>query len=177
MGHFFLGFLWTIILFYLTRSLYLVYLKVLPCVCIHPLGKMDPREEAYGQVDITYSGVVTPPFLTPKEHFCTCVGRKAFLTLRMRKCGLFIFYLGRAQLLLPPAIVFFLEYLSREDKLQLGSLGPICLLPQFRTYLLSLWHETDLCFKIVFFVFVFFFFVFVFFFFSNVKGTSYMFYV
>ena len=157
MGHFFLGFLWTIILFYLTQSLYLVYLKVLPCVCIHPLGKMDPREEAYGQVDITYSGVVTPPFLTPKEHFCTCVGRKAFLTLRMRKCGLFIFYLGRAQLLLPPAIVFFLEYLSREDKLQLGSLGPICLLPQFRTYLLSLWHEIDLCFKIVFLFFFFFF--------------------
>ena len=59
-------------------------------------------------------------------------------------------YLGRAQLLLPPAIVF-LEYLSREDKLQLGSLGPICLLPQFCTYLRSLWHEINLCFKIVFF--------------------------
>ena len=39
----------------------------------------------------------------------------------------FISYLGRAQLLLPPAI---LEYLSTGDELQLLGLGPIYLLPQ-----------------------------------------------
>ena len=44
--------------------------------------------------------------------------------------GLFIFYLGRAQLLLAPATVFILEYLSTEDKIQLPNLGPISPLPQ-----------------------------------------------
>lgn len=37
----------------------------------------------------------------------------------------FIFYLGRAQLVLPLTIVFILEYLSMGDKFQLISLGPI----------------------------------------------------
>ena len=40
--------------------------------------------------------------------------------------------LGRAQLLLHPAI---LEYLSTGDKLRLLSLGPIYLLPQFRNFI------------------------------------------
>ena len=44
-------------------------------------------------------------------------------------CGLFIFYLGRTQLLSAPAIIFILEFLSTGDRLQLLSLGPIYLLP------------------------------------------------
>lgn len=40
------GFLWPIVLLCLVLSLYLVYLRVLPCV--HLLAKMDSREEAYG---------------------------------------------------------------------------------------------------------------------------------
>ena len=165
MGHFFLGFLWPIILFYLTLSLYLVFLKVLPCGCIYPLAKMEPREKACGQVDITYNGVVTFPFLTSKEHFCTCIGRKVSLTLRMRKYGLFNFYLGRDQLLLSPAIVFFLEYLSREDKLQLGSLATICLLPQFHVLIYLVFGMRETCvLKLCFFFF-------------SVKGSSNMFYV
>ena len=39
--------------------------------------------------------------------------------------------LGRAQPLLPPALIFTLGYLSPGDSLQLFSLGPIYLLPQF----------------------------------------------
>ena len=41
-----------------------------------------------------------------------CVVGKVSLTLRMRNMWSFIFYLGRTQLLLPPAI---LEYLSTGD--------------------------------------------------------------
>ena len=45
---FLLGFLWPIILLYLVLSLYLVYLRVLPCVHVHLLAKKDSSEEAYG---------------------------------------------------------------------------------------------------------------------------------
>ena len=51
--------------------------------------------------------------------------RKVSLTSRMKTMWSFISFLGRAQLLLPPAI---LEYLSTGDELQLLSLGPIYLL-------------------------------------------------
>ena len=43
---FLLGFLWPIILLCLVLSL--VYLKVLPCVHKHLLGKMESSEEAHG---------------------------------------------------------------------------------------------------------------------------------
>ena len=47
-GAFLLGFLWPITLLCLVLSLYLVYLRVLPCVHMHLLAKMDSSEEAYG---------------------------------------------------------------------------------------------------------------------------------
>ena len=47
-GAFFPGFLWPIILLCLVLSPYLVYLRVLPCVHVHLLAKMDSSEEAYG---------------------------------------------------------------------------------------------------------------------------------
>ena len=104
--------------------------------------------------------------LTFREPFHSRVIWEISLTSGMTYMWSFIFYLGRAQLLFPPAIVFFLEYLSRENKLQLGSMGPICLLPQFHVliYLVFGMRETwvlKLCF----------------FFFINVKRSSYMFYV
>ena len=43
-----LGFLWPIILLCLVLSLYLVYLRVLPCVHEHLLAKMDSSKEDYG---------------------------------------------------------------------------------------------------------------------------------
>ena len=45
---FLLGFLLPIILICLVLSPYLVYLRVLPCVCMHLLAKMDSSQEAYG---------------------------------------------------------------------------------------------------------------------------------
>ena len=52
------------------------------------------------------------PPRTSKEPSCVCIVVKISWTLRMRNLWSFISYLGRAQLLLPLAI---LEYLSTED--------------------------------------------------------------
>ena len=41
---------------------YLVYLRVLPCVHVHLLAKMESSEKAYGQVDIIYYEVTPPLF-------------------------------------------------------------------------------------------------------------------
>ena len=71
----------------------------------------------------------TPPFLTFKEPFCACVVEEVSLSSRMRNMWPFISYLGRAQLLLPPAI---LDYLSTGDELQRLSPRPIYLLPQIQ---------------------------------------------
>ena len=49
-------------------------------------------------VNITYYGVMPPPFLTSREPFCTCVVRKISLTSRMRNMWSFISNLSRAQL-------------------------------------------------------------------------------
>ena len=46
-GAFLPGSLWPIILIFLVLSLYLVYLRILPCVCAHLLAKMDSGEETY----------------------------------------------------------------------------------------------------------------------------------
>lgn len=63
-----------------------------------------------------------------KEPFWACVVGKGSLTLRIRCKWSFISYLGRAQLL-SPAIM---EYVSTREKLQLLSLGPIYLPPEYR---------------------------------------------
>ena len=51
---FLLCFFWPVILLCLVLSPYLVYLRVLPCVCVHLLAKTDSSEEAYGKVGTTY---------------------------------------------------------------------------------------------------------------------------
>ena len=61
-GAFLPGFLWPIILLCLVLSLFLIYLRVLPCVRVYVLAKMDFSEEAHGQVDITYCEVTPSPF-------------------------------------------------------------------------------------------------------------------
>ena len=122
-GAFLLGFLWPIISLFLDLSLYWVYFKVLPCVCTHLLAKMVSSEEAYGWFDITNYEV-----MIAKEPFWACVVGKVSLTLRIRYKWSFISYLGRAQLL-SPAIM---EYMSTREKLQLLSLGPIYLPPEYR---------------------------------------------
>ena len=47
-GAFLLPFFWLIILLCLVLDLYFVYLRVLPCVCVHILAKLDSSEEVYG---------------------------------------------------------------------------------------------------------------------------------
>ena len=47
-GAFLLGFLWPVIFLCLVLSPYLVYLRILPCVHVYLLAKMDSSEEAYG---------------------------------------------------------------------------------------------------------------------------------
>ena len=42
------GFLWPVILLCLVPSLYLVYLRVLPCVRVHLLAKMDSSKDLEG---------------------------------------------------------------------------------------------------------------------------------
>ena len=96
----------------------------------HLLAKMDSSTEACGKVDTTYYGVVSPPFLAPEEPFCTSIVRRSPWPQEREICGLFIFYLARAHLLLAAAIIFILEYLSTGERLELLSLGPIYLLPQ-----------------------------------------------
>ena len=76
-GAFLPGFLWPIILLCLVLSLYLVYLRVLPCMRAYLLAKMDSSEEAYGLGDIT-------PFSTSRKPFCACVVGKVSLTSRPR---------------------------------------------------------------------------------------------
>ena len=47
-GTFLLGFLWPIILICLVRSSYLVYLRILPCVCMHVLAQLGPVAKICG---------------------------------------------------------------------------------------------------------------------------------
>ena len=47
-GAFCLGFLWPIILLCMVLNPYLVYLRVLLCMCVRLLAKMVSSEEAYG---------------------------------------------------------------------------------------------------------------------------------
>ena len=70
------------------------------------------------------------PFRSLKEPFCVCGVWKVLSTSRMRTT--WTLYLlsgqGRAQLLSPPAIIFILECLSTEYRLQLLQPGAVCLL-------------------------------------------------
>lgn len=87
----------------------LVYLRVLPDVCI---AKMGSREEVYRQIDSTYYEAVSCPSLTSKEPFC-CAVREVSMTLRIRTMWSFNSYHHRGSALLLPAV---LEYLSTGEK-------------------------------------------------------------
>ena len=43
------SFLWPIILIHLIQSPYLVYLRILPCMLMHFLAKMESTSQGYGQ--------------------------------------------------------------------------------------------------------------------------------
>ena len=73
-----MGVLWPIVLLCLALSSYGVYLRLLPCVHMHVLAKMDSSEEACGSIDIT-------PFLTSKEPFCL-YSQEDLLDLKNEKC-------------------------------------------------------------------------------------------
>lgn len=63
----------------------------------HLFGKMDSSAEACGKFDITYSGEVLPPFLTPEEP--TCTAGEVFLTSGVTHVVILSLHSGRAQLL------------------------------------------------------------------------------
>ena len=67
MGAFIPGFLWLFILICLVQSPYLVYLRILPCVYMPLLAKVDSSEEECGKVDIAYYRVVALPFWPPRS--------------------------------------------------------------------------------------------------------------
>ena len=50
MGVLLLGFLWPIILICLVQSPHLIYLRILPCVCMHLLAKVDSTTMVYGNL-------------------------------------------------------------------------------------------------------------------------------
>ena len=93
-------------------------------VCVHLLAKTDSSTEACGKVDTTYYGVVLLPFGPPRRR---SVVRGCPWPQESEICGLFIFYLGRTQLLSAPDRI--LGVLSTGNRLQLLSLGSTHLLP------------------------------------------------
>ena len=66
-GAFLPGFLWPIILLCLVVSLYLVYLRVLPCVRVHLLAKMDSSEGAHGRLTSLTMGASASLFEPPRS--------------------------------------------------------------------------------------------------------------
>ena len=59
------GFFWPVILICLVHSLYLVYLRILPCMSTHLLAKMTSTKKADGRISLDIT-----PALTSREPFC-----------------------------------------------------------------------------------------------------------
>ena len=94
----FLCFRWPVILLCLNLSSCLVYLRVLPCVSVHPLAKVDSNEEAYGQLTSLTMGCC--PLSDLQGAFLCMYSCGGNLTSRMRNMWCLIFYMSRAQ---PPS--------------------------------------------------------------------------
>ena len=105
-GAFLLGFLWSIILLCLV-VVRIWFISGSSPVCVRLLAKMDSSEEVYGEVDITYYGVVPPLFLAPEEPFCACVVGEVSLILRMR--NMWSLYLFSGQSSAPPSSCYCLH--------------------------------------------------------------------
>ena len=102
-------FSWPIILTCLVQSPYLVYIRILPCVCTYHLVKMDSTEDVYGYQ------LTLLPFWTPRS-LSTRVVRKIFW-LRMRNIWSLIFCLGRAQAPLSVVLLFLSWYIGPRGKM------------------------------------------------------------
>ena len=96
------------------------------------------------EIDRTYYELVSPPFLTSKDAFCTCVVGEVSVTSRMEDVFILSFYSSRAQLLYAPAINFVLEVLGeinsnllRLTNSSCSAQGPIYFLPQLHCLLLG----------------------------------------
>lgn len=109
----------------LIPSLYLVDLRILLGVHLNLLAKVDSSEEAYG--------VVITHLLTSKEFFCACVVGM-ILTSRMRSI-LSVLLLAGLSLSCYPPVIFLLEHLSLDDKLQLLNPEPLYPCLTHSTYL------------------------------------------
>ena len=67
-GAFLLVFLWSVILICLAHSPYSVYLRILPCLCIHLIDRLILLQRCVGRASL----YIVPP-LTSKEPLCVCV--------------------------------------------------------------------------------------------------------
>ena len=65
----------------------LVYLRVLPCVLMDLLDRMDSSKEAYGLVDITTLGWHPLAFWPSRSLLCVCRW-EGLLDFKSEKCGL-----------------------------------------------------------------------------------------
>ena len=107
-GTFLPSFVCPIILICLVQSPFLVYLKILSCVQMHLLAKMDSTKEAYGQL----SSVNITSLLTSKELFAHVQsGRSPDLQNRTYVVSCLLSWQGPSSPLNCPAI-FILKYLS-----------------------------------------------------------------
>lgn len=99
--------------------------------CVHLLVEMDSSERGLwvGWHHLLWGGA--PSLLTSRSLSVRVQSRWSLWSQEWGLWGL-LSHLGRAQCLLPPAIVFVSEYLFTGDRLQLLSLGSIHLLPQIR---------------------------------------------
>ena len=113
-GAFLWGFLWPIIVIFLALSLYLVYLRILPCMFVHLLAKMNSSEEAYGSWHHLVWGDV-PSLFDLQGLLRMCMGEVS-LTSRMRNMWSFISYLGRAQP--PPSSCYYGVFVHRGETVQ-----------------------------------------------------------
>ena len=90
-GAFLPGCLWPVILLCLVLSPYLVYLRILSCVCTHLSAKMDSSKE-------TYRWLTSLPLDLQGAFLCTH-SREGLLDRENEKYTASVFYLCRAQFL------------------------------------------------------------------------------
>ena len=110
-GAFLWGFFWPIILICLALSLYLVYVRILPCMYVHLLAKMNSSEEDYSSWHHLVWGDV-PSLFDLQGLLRMCMGEVS-LTSRMRDMWSFISYLGRVHP--PPSSCYYGVFVHRGE--------------------------------------------------------------
>ena len=138
----------------LALSLYLVYLRVLPCVGI---SLSQDRVQSQGLLEERIVVWQPLPSLSSEQPLCTCIVRRVSLTWRTRNAQ--SLYLLSKQDSIPPGSCPYPNLgVSTEPRFQLLSLGPFCLLPHPQVILVFIFpqaiHEGFTGFVVVVFLLV-----------------------